>query len=137
MANLSRVQRREIAALARELIGVRKPVHVVQDSEGCSAYFWEPHDEGWTSMSVEVYATPDSRVYSVVVTRSGRDCDGPSSRTDRYDVRRRVSKRRRWYWSRDWSRNRPEGRFGMRSAFCRVSEIHSRCHDGFAAAAGY
>lgn len=100
--NLSRVQRREIAAIARMLIG--HPVHVDQHSDGCSAHYSTPTDEGYSARSVEVYASPGERVYSVTETNSGRDCDGPLTRTSTYSMRKRTGTRKRLYWDHDWSR---------------------------------
>lgn len=93
-------------------------------------------EEGYSSTGVEVYLGEKPGTYEVKVYNDGRDCDGRLSNQSEYVVGP-AGKRKRFYWSRNWQKNRPEGRFGMKGSFKVLSNGRSSQRDYTAEAAGY
>jgi hypothetical protein len=99
-------------------------------------------EEGWSrtdvAVSVSYDAAPGERVYDVTRRTSGQDCDGRTSHTTEATIRPRAGKRQRYYLcgSPRYKRERPPGRFGVRSAFVLVCSSESS-RDYSAERAGY
>ncbi len=129
-----------MAAIAVDFLNRPCVAHVFLDEdEGCyyvMVYHGEDHDEGYSARYVWVYLASDDgeRRYRVEVRNAGRDCDGRHSADDSFFVTP-LRKAKRWYMSRNWQRNRPEGKFGVRR--WKATKVDSRVFDEFAQAAGY
>jgi len=93
-------------------------------------------EEGYASTGVEVYFGEKPGTYEVKVYNDGRDCDGRLSNQSEYVVGP-AGKRKRFYWSRNWKLNRPEGKFGVKGSFKILSKGRSSQRDYTAEAAGY
>lgn len=141
-AGMSRKDYHAMKAIIREQLGNPNAMVEFVSEEGETRGFVYAvghqsfrHDEGYSATGIQVFADEPGR-YSVQVENRSRDCDGPHSSHDEFVVGP-AGKRRRWYWNRNWKTNRPEGKFGMKSAFKILKQGRSSQRDYFAEAAGY
>lgn len=93
------------------------------------------HDEGYSATGIEVFLDQPG-TYSVSVDTNGRDCDGRTSHHSEYTVIK-GGKRKRFYMSRNWETNRPNGKFSVKSPFKIIGKGRSSQRDYTAEAAGY
>src|SRR5690348_10657448 len=114
-SGMSRQDARNLKAIVREQLS--NPFVSVDFTEySATGLVSSHHDEGFSCSFVEVSLSDEPGKYSVRYETWGRDCDGPHSTQDEFTVGP-AGKRKRYYMSRDWKRNRPEGKFGTKSAF--------------------
>lgn len=132
---MSRQDARNLKSIVRETLG--NPQATVEFTEyGAAGHQGYSTEEGYFSEVAEVSLTEKPGVYSVVVDRRERDCDGRHSSHDESLVGFR-GKRPRFYMSRNWAKNRPTGKFEVKSQWKVLSRVDSRQRDFSAEAAGY
>lgn len=142
LQTISRQQRREMIALAREMLGHPCDPKVEYDEDEGYFYIAEcvggPDDEGYWYRTVDVYPTEERGVYRVVTVSGGKDCDGITSRTQAFLCHPRK-KAKRIYLSRKYTSgkpSRPSGKFESKRWVARA-EGPARHYDQYAQAAGY
>lgn len=95
------------------------------------------HDEGFSSTSISVSIGEKPGTYEVSEYNNGRDCDGRISSENEYLVKKTTTKRKRWYFNKNWETNRPQGKFGMKTAWKVLSKSKERIRDYTAESMGY
>lgn len=134
-AKMSRKDYHNIKDIVRDFLHNPKAVVNFQEYEAFG-FKREVHDEGYSNTWVGVSVGDKPGTYRVIVTNNGLDCDGRTSSEAEYVVAK-SGKRKRWYNSRNWKTNRPEGKFGIKSRWKVISRENERNRDYTAEAAGY
>ena len=134
-AKMSRKDYHNIKDIVKDFLHDSK-AHVSFQDYQASAGKIERHEEGFNRTVVVVSLGDLPGTYHVSVYNDGRDCDGRHSSDAAYIVTA-LAKRKRWYNSRNWKTNRPEGKFGIKSRWKVVSRENKTNRDYTAEAAGY
>ena len=133
-SGMSRKDYHNIRSILQDFLS-SQTVIVTFDEGFCYGHKSEATDEGFSATTVSVAVGDVPGTYQVTVDNRSRDCDGSHSSHDEMVVSKR-SQRKRWYWNRNYTTDRPEGKFGVKSPWASQSKRSSQ-RDYTAESMGY